>query len=64
MDEQLLRLGSVMDMTGFRRSKIYSLIAQGRFPPSIKVEGCACWPRSRVSAWIAEQIAASDQNVP
>ena len=60
MDEKLLRLGAVMDMTGFMRSKIYALAAEGKFPAPIKVEGCACWPRSRVAAWIAERIAASD----
>lgn len=58
--EKLLRLQDVMDLTGCKRSKIYDLVARGEFPRPVKVDSCVHWPESRVQAWIADRIAASE----
>lgn len=60
MDETLLRVPAVLDRTGFKRSKLYALVAEGRFPRPAKIEGCTVWPKSQIDAWIAERLASSD----
>lgn len=57
MAESLLRLQGVMDRTGFKRSKIYALAANGRFPKPMKIEGCSVWRKSEVDAWIEAALA-------
>ncbi len=58
--EKLLRMQEVMDRTGCKRSKLYDLVARGEFPKPVKIDSCAHWPESRVSAWIAQRIAESE----
>lgn len=57
MAETLLRLQAVMDRTGIKRSKIYALVGDGKFPKPVKIDGCAVWPASDVDQWIAKRIA-------
>lgn len=59
-DARLLRLPTVIDRTGFGRSKIYELISRGEFPAPVKVDGCAVWSANRIDAWIGEREAAAD----
>lgn len=60
MAESLLRLQAVMDRVGLKRSKIYALISEDKFPPPVKIDGAARWPESKVEAWMAERIAESE----
>ena len=57
MPEVLLRLDAVMDRTGLKRSKLYGMIGAGTFPQPIKIDACAVWPASDISAWIDKRIA-------
>ena len=58
---RLLRLPTVLDRVGLRRSLIYEMMADGRFPAPVKVSGRAvAWPSDEIDAWIAERIAARD----
>jgi prophage regulatory protein len=58
--EKLLRLPGVVKQTGLRRAAIYARIAEGSFPPPVKIGTRAvAWPESEVQAWIAEQIVAT-----
>ena len=50
-DAKWLRLPTVEDRTGQTKSKIYALIAGGRFPPPIKIDGVSVWRASDVDAW-------------
>lgn len=59
MSDKLLTIESVIDQVGFKRSKIYSLIASGDFPQPVKIGSASRWPESKVSAWVEQQIAAS-----
>lgn len=56
MADTLLRLQKVLDRTGFKRSKLYSLIDAGKFPKPMKVDGCAMWPESVVDEWIDARV--------
>ena len=56
--ETLLRLETVMDRTGLKRSKLYRMISEGNFPQPMKIDGCAAWPSSAIDQWIADRVAA------
>lgn len=56
--EALLRIKRVTERTGCSISKIYRMMAAGRFPEPLKLDGCSLWPASEVDAWITEQKAA------
>lgn len=63
MAESLLRLDTVMDRTGLKRSKIYALISDRKFPQPMKIDGCAVWPESAVNQWIERRVAAWQASV-
>ena len=54
--ERLLTLRDVEHFTGFRKSSLYSLIADKRFPPPIKIGRSSRWPSSEISDWVQETI--------
>lgn len=59
---RLLRFPDVRERVGLCRSQIYSLIAQDRFPPPIKLGARAsAWSELEISEWIDERIAQSRQ---
>lgn len=59
---RLLRLEQVGEVTGLRRSMVYQLEAEGRFPRRVKLATRAVgWVESEVRAWIAARIATRDQ---
>ncbi len=61
---QILRLPQVCAVTGLKRSMIYQLEAERRFPNRIKIGVRAVgWIESEVRAWIAMRIAESRASV-
>ena len=61
---QILRLPQVCAVTGLKRSMIYQLEAEQRFPNRIKIGVRAVgWIESEVRAWIAMRIAESRASV-
>jgi prophage regulatory protein len=61
---QILRLPQVCNVTGLRRSMIYQLEAEQRFPRRIKIGIRAVgWIESEVQIWVARRIAASRNDV-
>lgn len=57
--ERLLPLGEVMSRVGLRKSKIYALVAEKRFPRPYKLSPKAArWSEREVAAWIAEARTA------
>ncbi|RME59835.1 MAG: AlpA family transcriptional regulator [Caldilineae bacterium] len=51
--DRLLRLKSVLDLTGLSRSRVYELIAAGAFPAPVKIGARAvAWRASEIAAWI------------
>jgi prophage regulatory protein len=58
--ERALRLPQVCQMTGLRRSMIYQLQAERRFPQRIMLsERAVGWLESEVQAWLDSRIEES-----
>lgn len=52
----LLRIGSVMRMTGLGRSTIYRLVADEAFPPPVRLaKRAVAWRRSDLERWSEER---------
>jgi prophage regulatory protein len=56
-DTALLRLPSVCELTGYKRSSIYNLIKAGKFPQGVRLAGggAVAWRSADVRAWIEAQ---------
>lgn len=51
--ERILRIGTVLLVTGLTRSTLYRKIQRGEFPKQIKLsERCAGWRQSAVTDWM------------
>lgn len=55
---QLLRLKSVEEKTGLKRSQIYLYMKEGTFPNSIKIgPASVAWLESEIDEWINLKLA-------
>lgn len=53
--ERIIRLNTVLARTGLSRSTLYRKIAEGTFPPRIKISVYAAgWHETEISRWIAD----------
>ncbi len=53
IDDRILRIGTVLKLTGLSRSTLYRKVQRGQFPKQIKLsERCAGWRQSSVHAWM------------
>ncbi|KJI54258.1 AlpA family transcriptional regulator [Enterobacter kobei] len=60
MSQSLIRLSEVQRRTGYSKAWIYRLMADKRFPTSIKIGSRAiAFIESEVDEWINERIEAS-----
>jgi prophage regulatory protein len=60
-DEALLRIETVMEMTGKSRNHLYLSMRKGEFPRPVKIgERASAWVRGEVQRWIADRIAERD----
>lgn len=51
--ERLIRLPEVMARVGFKKSMIYQLMSEGRFPQSLRISvKCTVWIESEIEAWV------------
>jgi len=58
--DRILRLPQVCEMTGLRRSFLYELQAERRFPQSIKLGARAVgWLEGEIQAWRSARIESS-----
>jgi prophage regulatory protein len=57
---QVLRLPAVEAKTGIKKTKIYRLMREGKFAPSINLAGgrAVGWLEHELDAWIEKQAAA------
>jgi len=59
INDRLIRLPEVMQLTGLRRSAVYDQMQRGTFPRSVKIgPRAATWSESAVRAWIAKCLQA------
>lgn len=57
---RILRLAEVTAKVGLRKTQIYGLMKQGKFPKAVELtERCVGWLEHEVDAWLRERIAAS-----
>lgn len=55
--DRLLRLPAVEAATGCKKSTIYSLMKEGKFPKSIAVtRRMSAWPETAVLQWVQDRI--------
>jgi prophage regulatory protein len=55
--DRLLRLPEVEALTGCRKSTVYKLMKEGKFPKSVRItDRMAAWPESSVLQWVQERI--------
>lgn len=60
--DRLLRLAEVESMVGAKRSTIYQLMKEGKFPKQITVSRrFAAWPESAVLQWVQDRIAGAQE---
>jgi prophage regulatory protein len=53
--DRIVRMKTVLARTGLSRSTIYRKIAEGTFPPRIKISiNGAGWKESAIDRWIAD----------
>jgi prophage regulatory protein len=53
--DRIVRLNTVLVRTGLSRSTIYRKIAEGTFPPQIRISvNGAGWRESEINRWIAD----------
>ena len=61
--QRLIRIRSVVELTGLSKSYIYQLVTQGHFPKSIQlVPGgtSVAWKESEILDWIDQRIQSRD----
>jgi prophage regulatory protein len=58
ISDRIVRLKTVLAPTGLSRSTIYRKIAEGTFPPQIKISvNGAGWRESDIDRWVANPVA-------
>lgn len=56
--DRIFRMDTVRDRTGLSRSTIYRKIAEGTFPPKIRISiNGAGWRESDIDRWVANPVA-------
>ena len=57
---KILRLPSIIELTGLSRSTIYLRISKGEFPAPVSLgERAVGWVESEINQWLEDKIAAS-----
>ena len=62
-NSRILRWPEVKKRVGICRSYVHSLVAQGKFPPPIKLgERASGWIDGEIDDWINERVSISETN--
>ena len=54
--DRLLTIRDVEQLTGFKKSSVYSFIEAGDFPRPVKIGRSSRWPSNEINCWIQETI--------
>lgn len=55
--ERLTRLPAVEEVTGCKKSTIYKLMKEGKFPPCVRITSrMVAWPETAVLTWVQARI--------
>ena len=64
MEQKILRLSQVKEITGLSRSTIYLRMSEGSFSKKIDLGGRAIgWVSSEINQWIEEKISVRNQSL-
>ena len=64
MEQKILRLPEVKEITGLSRSTIYLRMSEGSFPKKIDLGARAIgWVSSEINQWIEEKISVRNQSL-
>jgi len=59
--KKFIKLPTVMDLTGYRRTSIYQKIAEGTFPAPVKLGPRAvAWVSEEIKDWMDARVAERD----
>lgn len=59
-NDRLLRMPDVEKATGLKKSTIYELMRENRFPQCIRLgRRLSAWPESRIQRWVHDRIAGA-----
>lgn len=62
MQQRLIRIGEVFQITGLSRTHVYRLIQKGLFPTPIPLgTRSVAWAAHEVDAWVQARIAARSE---
>ena len=59
MDDQMVDMTFITQLTGLTDKWFYKLIKDGAFPPPIKLGRSSRWLKSEVETWLQARIAQS-----
>lgn len=60
MTQKIVRLPSVMEVTGLSRSTIYKMISEQRFPTSVRLgQRSVGWLETDIAEWVESRITSS-----
>ncbi len=63
--DRIIRIGTVLQLTGLSRSTLYRKVQRGEFPKQIKLsERCAGWRQSSINAWMRNPMFYSVDDEP
>jgi prophage regulatory protein len=63
--DRILRIKTVLELTGLSRSTMYRKMQKGTFPKNVQIsERCAGWRESAVSAWLRNPMFYSTDDQP
>lgn len=61
--DRLLRLADVEAATGCKKSTIYKLMKEGKFPGCVYITSrMVAWPETAVLSWVQDRIAQTSAN--
>jgi prophage regulatory protein len=63
-DKKFIKLPTVMDLTGYRRTSIFDKVAEGSFPAPVKLGPRAvAWVSEEIESWMDARIAERDSKI-
>ncbi len=55
-DDKFIRFQQVEDLVGFKRTHIYHMIKDGKFPRPMKIGGASRWSLNVIQEWMRTQV--------
>lgn len=53
---RLITLPEVLERVGVKKTKLYAMIKENKFPQPVKLNTASRWPDRKVTEWIENQL--------